>query len=225
MGNFNACHLPLLPPQSTPGGDGGSSAASAGGQGHQQELCFESAAAELVLLRRDKLLPLAQPEAALADAASLLERQEAPVLLNMLLTLRRVAIHHHSLLAGSLEDVVALLLECLHGGSEEVGQAAIMALVREACRGLEGLSLIMAPKLKKQSRRNSCLLQLAATKACRPPHPTPHYCSWTCSCHLATPCCATASSAWCRTIAACCPCSWPPAWAAHPPSATGRRRR
>ncbi len=84
-----------------------------------------------MLLRRDKLLPLAQPEAALEDAAALLGRQEAPVLLNGLLTLRRVAIHHHTLLASSLEDVVALLLECLHGGTEEVGQAAIMALVRE----------------------------------------------------------------------------------------------
>lgn len=125
---------PLPHSQSAAGGDGGSSAAAVGSQGHE-ELCFESAAAELVLLRRDKLLPLAQPEAALADAAALLGRQEAPVLLSGLLTLRRIAIHHHTLLAGSLEDVVALLLECLHGGGEEVGQAAIMALVsaRDIC--------------------------------------------------------------------------------------------
>ena len=36
---------------------------------------FEAAAAELVLLPRSKLLPLAQPEQALADAAGLLGRQ------------------------------------------------------------------------------------------------------------------------------------------------------
>lgn len=119
-----------------------------------------------MLLRRDKLLPLAQSEAALADAASLLGRQEAPVLLNGLLTLRRVAIHHHSLLAGSLEDVVALLLECLHGGSEQVGQAAIMALVREACQGLEGLSLILAPKLGGAGSREQLWKQLFASAGC-----------------------------------------------------------
>ena len=38
------------------------------------QLDFEPAAAELVLLPRAKLLPLAQPEQALADAAGMLSR-------------------------------------------------------------------------------------------------------------------------------------------------------
>lgn len=56
-------------------------------------------------------------------------RQEVPTLLTALLTLRRVAIHHHPLLGDSLEDVVALLMECLHGGAVPVGQAALLTLV------------------------------------------------------------------------------------------------
>jgi len=154
-------------------------------QGQPAALEFEAAAAELVLLPRSKLLPLGQPEQALADAAGMLGRQvgtsahaycfvsdnmqacrldgpgsvahdfltncvalgisgsthwrttarlatcrqEVPVLLTALLTLRRVAIHHPQLLDDSLEDVSQVLLECMHGGSPPVCQAAVMALL------------------------------------------------------------------------------------------------
>lgn len=55
-------------------------------------------------------------------------RQEVPVLLTALLALRRVAIHHPHLLADSLEDVIQVLLECVHGANTSVSQAAVMAL-------------------------------------------------------------------------------------------------
>lgn len=51
------------------------------------------------------------------------------MLLTALLTLRRVAIHHHALLAGSLQDVSALMAECIGGSSAQVSQAAIMCLL------------------------------------------------------------------------------------------------
>lgn len=51
------------------------------------------------------------------------------MLLAALLTLRRVAIHHHALLASSLPAVAALLLECLQGGDPAVAQAAAMCLL------------------------------------------------------------------------------------------------
>jgi hypothetical protein len=83
----------------------------------------------LVLLPRSKLLPLSQPEQALADAAGMLGEQDTHTLLTALLTLRRVAIHHHGLLGESLADVAALLMECLHGKDAALGQAAVMALL------------------------------------------------------------------------------------------------
>lgn len=116
------CLSPTVPQAAQP-----CSAAAAAGGG--MELQFEAAAAELVLLPRTKLLPLAAPEAALTQSAGLLAQQEAPALLAALLTLRRVAIHHHALLAASLEDVVGLLVECLHGGDAAAAQAAVMALL------------------------------------------------------------------------------------------------
>ncbi|KAL4431126.1 hypothetical protein ABPG75_006382 [Micractinium tetrahymenae] len=98
-------------------------------EGWPPALDFNAAAAELVLLPRPKLLPLAQPEQALADAAGMLGRQVVPVLLAALLTLRRVAIHHPHLLDDSLEDVSQVLLECLHGSDAAVAQAAVQALL------------------------------------------------------------------------------------------------
>lgn len=97
--------------------------------GSHVELQFDMAAAELALLPRAKLLPLAQPEAALADAADVLGAAAMPQMLAALLTLRRVAIHHKHLLVGSLGDTAALLLECMHSGDAAVAQAAVMALL------------------------------------------------------------------------------------------------
>ena len=97
--------------------------------GSHVELQFDMAAAELALLPRAKLLPLAQPEAALADAADVLGAAAMLQMLAALLTLRRVAIHHKHLLVGSLGDTAALLLECMHSGDAAVAQAAVMALL------------------------------------------------------------------------------------------------
>lgn len=102
-----------------------------------------------------------------------------PILLTALLALRRVAIHHHQLLADSLGDVVQLLLECLHGSDPAASQAALMALLDllvsfgsamlRHCdhRAVAGAGGGSSPSLQPpQPARYSCLLGLLLAASC-----------------------------------------------------------
>ena len=109
-----------------------------------------------------------------------------PILLTALLALRRVAIHHHQLLADSLGDVVQLLLECLHGSDAAASQAALMALLDllvsfgsamlRHCEHRAAAAATGSPSLQPpQPARYSCLLGLLLAASCGSTPPIRHW--------------------------------------------------
>lgn len=93
-------------------------------------------------------------------------RQDPGELLAALLAIRRVAIHHPHLLASSLEDAAALLLECLHSAADPAaGQAAVMAMLDLLVSFGSAALRVMEAQQAAPPPQPSCLLGLLLAAA------------------------------------------------------------